>query len=280
LKALCRFLLPNFTATASEPSASGPKTVESQIQLTKEQVEEAKKEAKVAKAKRIGNGVTPRDVALTPPEIKEAKAAFRRKLQSGAGPVINRTHQAAPVETPPSKKGEFLPEVKASHSLPSEKDVEQPSSSLKKKVGVQLAPSGARKTHKTRIDNCRKVALQHNPAALAEPTLLHVVAYCNDFVRLSNQVESYSELYELSGMMNPLRGLPTPTVLGTICKDLNEVLQRLQKQSDSSGTYVLQSQDGGSFWNQDKPSTACPEFLRRPLEGEVKLILDLSGASN
>lgn len=139
----------------------------------------------------------------------------------------------------------------------------------KKKVGVQLDKDGSRATAKTKLDNLRRTILRGLPSALDDCRMLHLVAYSNHYNRLRRQWEEYQEAYQPSGMLSPIRGFAAPEALP---KDLFDLLEeakgKLKEQSDSPGTYSLQAENGASFWDKERPSKDCPEFLQKPLTEE------------
>lgn len=274
LLAIARLLdLP--TQATTLPASSLAPMPAGKIQLTKEQAEEARKVAKEAKAKKLG--LSPKEVNLTPQEAKDAKAQYRKRLVSGAtapktGPTAGGNDSTKKNKKVPSLvttvTGEDL-----SETFPAKLDEgvsPRPlSSDSKKKVGVQQDKSGSRATAKTKIDNLRRLTLRSLPTALDLPSALHLVAYANHRSRLSRQWEEYRRTYESTGMLDPLRGLPDPWLLYKTRKFLALVTKDLREQNDSPGTYILQSEDGGSFWDRDKPSLACPSYLKDLMPEEV-----------
>lgn len=235
----------------SEPSSQPFRAVieTKQQALTREQADKAKELARIEKAKRLG--ISPREINLTPTEAKEAKRQFLQSLVSG-------THMApAPTSTPVRVEGvaEATPKQQVTGS--------------KKQVGLRMDPTGSRSTAKTRIDNFRRAALRAFPPAVSDPVGLHLVAYANHWTRLFSQVQSYRNTYEDSGMLDPMRGLPDPKSLFETKKLLLKLVQGLREQSDSPGTYVLQTDIGGSYWNRDQPSADCPSNLTQRLPSLV-----------
>jgi len=258
LLAIARMLDLNLVQASTDPAPSTSKKTEN-IQLTKAQVEEAKRVAREEKAKSLG--VSPREINLTSQEAKDAKTRFREKLLTGKYPV-----SIPPKGGNGSEKKKKDPSTDGSVSPPQGK-LESPTS--KKKVGVQQDKTGSRATAKTKIDNLRRLTLRSLPIALESPSALHLVAYANHRSRLSRQVDEYRSLYQESGMMDPLRGLPDPWLGNFTRKYLSEVTKDLREQKDSPGTFVLQNDNGGSFWDRDIPSMECPSVLREGLPEEV-----------
>jgi hypothetical protein len=149
----------------------------------------------------------------------------------------------------------------------------QDQTSYLKEVGVQLDPSGLRATAKTRLEKFRKQTLNLLPTSFTNPTNLHLLTYANAHSRLSSQWREYRNSYQDSGMLDPLRGLPDPQELPTTYLLLRILTKPLRVQSDSPGTYILQSETGGSFWDRDTPSKECPDDLARPIPDTVLLEL-------
>jgi len=263
--------LLNFSqqAPASSPQIEGgqQQQVNRPAALTPQQAEEARRIARAEKAKRLN--LSPSEVNLTSQEAKAAKAAFREKLAKG---------EISPSQTPPTKPSN--PPSKNNSSKNGTKGsttgnilppAPQNQKEEKKKVGVQLDKTGSRATAKTKLDNLRRTTLRSLPSAIDDCRVLHLIAYGNHFNRLARQWEEYQKTYESSGMLNPLRGLPAPSDLPSPLQQLMmDGKKGLREQNDSPGTYVLQSELGASFWNQDRPSEACPDSLRRALSEEEK----------
>jgi len=287
LQAIARFLNVPIGTTGSGVSLTSTNVVTkadpNKVQLSKPQVEEAKKQARAEKAKRLG--LTLSEVNLTSAEAKEAKARMREKVagvsqppfhpgnsQKGKGGAKPQTTTAASqkVSGPDSKE-----EVE-DNSLPLAQDLGTP-------IGQrnQAPQSGARSTAKTRIDNFRRNCLRQNPATIVDPTFLHLIAYRNHYSRLARQWAEFKQIYGSAGVLNPLRDLPNPLSLPKTEKSLLGILSRLREQSDSPGTYILQADNGASYWDRDMPGKACPDFLSELLPPEVVAeFLDASGAVN
>lgn len=288
LLAIWRFLCPESIPVSGLPpvpaasSATSPIANQVQVQpnkvtLTKEQVEEAKKEARSAKAKRLG--VSLNEVNLTPKEAKEAKVAMRERIAKGTQPplVIPATGASPTNATTGAKKNE--PPVKVESPRQGQKDQQDLSVPIGQRN--QAPQTGARATAKTRIDNFRRACLRANPALLAEPTVLHLVAYSNHYNRLLRQWDDFVRTYGSAGVMNPLRDLPNLGNLKRSASLISNVTSRLREQPDSPGTYALQNDNGGSYWDRDKPGKDCPDFLCAELPREVIQEIELaSGAVN
>jgi len=237
-----------------EPSLSGGLSSASSQSVERQQpsaddVKKAKVIARKEKAKKLG--ISEKEVNLTSAEVKEA---IRRLYQQSAS-------------KPPNISG-------GTSSLPQAERV----SDLKPKESVKAMPpsakevggSGDRQTVKTRIDNFRRSALRAAPAAIADPTNLHLVAYSNSYRRLAGQWEFFKTKYGSEGLKDPLRGLPDPWFLAISRDLLVSVTANLRQQSDSPGTFILQDAEGGSFWDRDMPhQVRCPELLKKPLSREV-----------
>jgi hypothetical protein len=253
-------------------SASSPQQVSEvkEISLTKKQAEEARKNARVEKAKRLN--LSFKEVNLTSEEAKEAKAAYRRKLQSDASNNNSRpktvTSPSKPSVTTPPTGG-----VKTSKEEVDDNSRQSPpkKESQKQSVGVQLDKTGSRATAKTKIDNCRRSALRGLPTAIENAQLLHLVAYFNHIVKLTRQWAEYQRVYQDSGMLNPLRGLPllSSCPLAAIALEGAVTAAALRQQADSPGTYILQSDGGASYWDRDRPSSTCPDALLVQIPQEV-----------
>lgn len=270
LQAIARFIGVPLSTSTNAPGLN-PLVTPFKVQLTKEQIDQCLVEARKAKAKEWGKEAAWKEINLSSKEAKDAKAAARLKVSKG---------EILPSTSAPKKESKPSTESKKGGSS-ALKSPDDNSGEDKKKVGVQLAPSGARQTMKTRIDMFRKNALKGSPVVHLEPKVLHLVAFVNHINRLTNQWATYQKTYESSGMMNPLRGLPTLGTLLRVFEPLEAILSRLREMPDSPGTYVLQSDNGASYWDEGEPSEACPDFLKERLPEEtVKQLTVLSGASN
>lgn len=293
LQAISRMLdIPRSTTPSQLAPPPKPKTV----QLSKAQVGEAKQLARSVKAKKFG--VSASEVNLTSEEAKEAKARFRDLVYQGKDPKkswgndlpvqpgnpspqnpSNSKNSGPPQTSPlksvlPSQQGS-VPQATQQRTYvnPTGKgQVDKPDpQTAKKQVGIQLDKTGSRATAKTKVDNCRKNCLRQFPLAMDEPTVLHLMAYANHRNRLARQWEEYQKTYEYSGILDPLRGLPDPWKQPKTSEKLRYIVATLglREQFDSPGTYILQSEDGGSFWDRDMPSALCPEILKAPLGHEI-----------
>jgi hypothetical protein len=261
--------------------------------------------AREKKAKRLG--ISPSEINLSPAEAKEAKTAMRKKLSSGgqdrpaearAPKVENIQLKSVPSKSPaPPASLEKVPKpkvplpapaftrpdmIKRSGGVNSQKeeellgnedalsDPDMSGSVIKKKVGTQLQKTGSRATAKTKIDNLRRLTLKSLPTAVIDPVMLHLVAYGNHRNRLARQYQEYKNLYEDSGMLDPLRGLPPLSSLPrSILRAWIEATESLRESHDSPGTFILQTESGGSFWDKEKPSEACPKSLLVPLDTDL-----------
>jgi hypothetical protein len=266
-------------SSASTPSVSQPASA---IKLTKEQAEEAKRLAREEKARKAG--LKPSEVNLTPAEAKNAKAQMRKRLAAGetvvslTKPSANNnkltTKSASKSGVNPSVASAPGPKTKSSPSTPSLKEeIEEVTGSGKKPkpVGVQNEPTGDRATAKTRLETARRNCLRNSPASQEDPTVLHLVAYSNHFTRLLRQWTQYQTDYEIGQMLDPTRNLLNPFTLPKTRGLLEKAVRGLRQQGDSPGTYILQSDDGSTFWDKDKPSRACPHSLSAPIPPEVLL---------
>jgi hypothetical protein len=234
-----------------------------QIKLTPQQADEAKRIARAQKAKRLG--LSPNEVNLTPTEAKAAKATMRESLAKGT-PFAGLAPPTKPSRDSPADNNRREKETvsPAKNTLQGKTAPTEP-----KKVGVQADKTGSRATAKTKIDHLRRTTLRSLPVAIDDCRVIHLIAYCNHFNRLARQWDEYQKTYESSGMLNPLRGLPAPLTLPERLQSLVRLgVRGLREQSDSPGTYILQSDTGGSFWNQDRPSEVCPDSLKEPLSEE------------
>jgi hypothetical protein len=249
--AIGRFL--GFSAPTSPAEAVPAKSTK--VDLTKAQLSQAKKEAKAEKAKRLG--LTLSEVNLTSQEVKAAKDAYRSKLSLGGGAVA----QAA---------------------VSSPKDKGSASSGSKKKQKEKApAPEGAETTDperqklKNRIDTVRRNLLRTAPWLIESPTLLSLVAYQNGRIRLSKLWFRLSSNYDLKGARNPLRGLPDLDTIPYSAQILSEAREKyLIRDPSDPDLYVLQTLEGDSFWDGDRPSEACPNALRKSIPKDELLLME------
>jgi hypothetical protein len=268
LLAIARFMgvIIPVSTTSSANQASQPQPGSSVSKLTKEQVEVVVREARNAKAKRLGT--KPSEVNLTSKEKKDAKAAARARIDRGETIVI------------PVKKGSTPPTIPAQVAVASvvgpgsrveevSSDDNQTRPTLQRDPMVGNKPkSGERTTALTKLKACRRQCLQALPEALLDPKILHLVAYSNHLNTLSRQWEEFKRCYSSDKLSNPMSGLPDPWKLNEGGALLNKVKPLLEEQSSSPGTFTLQ-RDGRSFWDRDRPSEDCPGFLHEPLPTPV-----------
>jgi hypothetical protein len=80
--------------------------------------------------------------------------------------------------------------------------------------------------------------------------------------------------------MNPLRDLPNLGSLKRSATLISQATNRLKEQPDSPGTFALQNDNGGSYWDRDKPGEACPDFLKAELPQEVVREIELASGSS
>jgi hypothetical protein len=263
---------PSTAATATSASVQSVPPDPSKVSLTKEQAEEARKEARAAKAKRLG--LSPNEVNLTPKEAKDAKAEMRMRVAGRAPGSVIPT-----LSTPPATSS--IPQQKTGSVVKLTTDGAKALQALSLRSGSQVH-GRSRATAKTRLDNFRRNCLRTAPQSLVEPVILNLVAYWNHFVRLSRQWDEFKDQYSDYGLLNPLRDLPNPLLLPETKKILvKDVFPLLREQSDSPGTYALQSDTGASYWDRDRPGPACPDFLVKPIPPNVLLEFETaSGAVN
>jgi len=296
-----------FTGVGSQspknPDLSLKSVASAQRALTPAEAKEAKRLALAAKAKRLKCSVN--DVRLNETEAKEAKRAYREKLsQDGGGtldtsnnsvvlgqcpppatPVIAKKTQISSVQSSQHIIGDGAEEISSkavktvSDSLKAASEKLVSKSAVKKSVGVAAPATGQRQTALLRVKQARKQCIRTSPAALIEPCNLHLVAYSNHFLGLVSQWKSYCSRFKQSGLEDPLRDLINPLEETQIMKKLAELVQTcgLKEQSSSPGVYIL-SNDGGSFWDADRPSRLCPEPLKAPLDQEITDLFDQVGS--
>jgi hypothetical protein len=251
--------------------------VQGKIALTQKQAEEARRLARNEKAARLK--LKPQEVNLTTPEAKQAKAAYREALLKGTPlnkvEFLKNDSSTKPLSSA-APSGNSQKESKK-EKVPAKQELSptQKAADGKKEVGVQLDKTGSRATAKTKLDNLRRTTLRGLPSAIEDLRLLHLVAYVNHYNRLARQWEEYQKTYQSSGMLSPIRGLPAVNTLDERLQSLiQEGVKGLRMQNDSPGTYILQAENGASFWERDIPSKDCPAILQKPLSEEDKVLFD------
>jgi len=265
LQTICRF----FNVSAASPPVQGSaSSKERNIVLTKEQVDTAKREAKKLKASKLK--VSPNEVNLTPKEIEEAKREYRDKLLKGSIPSKSEPAGSESLSpNPPGRRtGDGKEEVNSS-SKPHPTAEKKESVDSKIPKGKGESKTGSRSTAKTRIDSLRALALKARPLAQNNPKLLHLVAYSNHHNRLRRQWGTFQNEYNSSGLLDPLRELPDPWLSSASRTLLQKITEGLREQDASPNTFVLQTETGGSFWDKDMPSEACPSVLKDPVPDEI-----------
>lgn len=231
--------------TVSATSASTPR------ELTKEQVQEAKRLARKEKAERLAVSIS--EVNLTSEEVKAAKTRFRESLSRGAAPSVKQTKQ-------PSGKG-------PTESIPQK--VNEPSS-----VQTEKGGTGERSTGKTRVQDARRAVKHASLTAIENPTNLHVLAYWNHFIRLREQWESFKSRFGTDSMSDPYRDVLVPDRHPRLIDFIKQLATEghIRKQNNSE-TYVLQNSEGRSFWNKDRPhSEFCPPSLRASVPDWISVL--------
>lgn len=239
------------------------------VQLSKEQADQAKRDARAEKARRLN--LSPQEVNLTTKEVKDAKAAMRKRIEAGL-PVATATN-GAPASMAPSssEKVPGSPVTPPNNGL-----VEKPDRS------VDQAKTGLRATAQTKLKACRKNCLTATPTGILDPKVLHLIAYHNHFNRLSQQWADFQKSYKTHGMSNPLRGLVDPSRYPEISEFIATTVAQnsLREQPDSPGTFILQD-EGKSFWDRDKPSSVCPTALQEALPARILTVFSQAlGATN
>jgi hypothetical protein len=247
LQAMNRFFgltTPVAVATGVAPTEQPKTPVPS---LTKEEAKRVKEVARAQKAK--GKGLKASEVNLTSKEAQDAKAAARKALSQGKS--LDDYLGKLPTTAAPGAIKDSLGSSPSSNS----KKVLKPN----RKVDSQK--DGLRSTAITKFKGCRKSCLQTQITAVNDPRILHLVAYNNHCVRLSNQWDAFCQAYEQDGLRSPLRGLPFIPKLSKCNEQMKSVVGLLREHKETPGTYILQNLEGQSFWTGDKPSVVCPQEL-------------------
>jgi hypothetical protein len=253
--------LMEFSQTpASSFSTNDPSNkVNQQVQLTREEVESAKRAALADKARKLN--VKPREVNLTGPELKQIKAEALTKKTRGL-PIGNSLNSPPSSKADPPLKGE----KKQIEKNPN-KGVSKPAT----KVENHVDP--ARQQARVKLSNLRSRALKMSPVAAVEPTWLHLLAYYNYYLRLAkdwNDFQTHFDLNESGGaVQNPLRGLPDISEVPEVLRYFEVLRSTLKEQTDLPGSFSLQTDHGDSFWDRDIPSLVCPKTLTALVPNQV-----------
>jgi hypothetical protein len=250
------------TAVSGPPVAISREEVAKAIALSPHQVATAKQLFLQSKAARLGVSVS--EVNLTSEEVNQAKATYRLKL-------AEEKLGLKPQPSPPPKEVDQVGPLSMIEALriqsgrkdknPYDNPVQQEPSSTKMKTSVDPNPLGDRSTAETRIKNLRRNLLRKVPWILEEPCVLHLTSYANERLRLAKQWSAFKIAYEHSGLQDPLRNLPDPWSVPAAAKKLLEVAPRLRRQDSDPDLFLFQTPDSKSYWEQDRPSRDCPDFL-------------------
>lgn len=275
-------LIPRDTVSGTTPRSSTPNTTAvagvqpEKIQLTKVQVEEAKKKALATKAKKLKLSV--KEVNLTSQEVKAAKAEMRR-LIAGQSNELSKAH----VEK--SSKEKLSSSQEHTNSRPGRSNAIDlgadmgPSNSFvqvlqdQKKMPLALPErTGEKKTHWTKIQECKRKLKQSVPVKGAKDFGIHLVAYSNHWKILTRQWEAYKSKYsDWENRAIPYGKLPNPTQ-GALASAIAEIASAARLGTHSQyETYVLQDTEGGStsYWDKDQPSQYAPKALRERIPDDV-----------
>jgi len=264
LLAICRMF--DITPKSDQVGSLVKLPIPGPVQLSADQVAEAKRIARKEKATKLGLG--PSEVNLTSDEVKLAKKAFRERLQQGESIPLTVSSRKSKKEK--GNKGENI--------SPPPSPTQSPQ--LQKPASSQSGIEGLRSTMKTRLETVKRLTLRHHLAAIRNPTNLHLLAYRNHWVRLQEQWVSFQGGYNTSNMKDPFKDLPDP-----FKGDLNDYVMKisagLKTQSSSPRTLVLQNEDGQSFWDKDQPRIGvCPDILVRPVDDKILAIFGAKRNAN
>lgn len=248
-----RFELGNLSSNSTAVPVPSSTPFVGPVGLTKEEKKKAKEQYRVEKARRLG--ISPKELNLTPSEAQEAIRNYRNNVNSASVPETGKVgKQENILASPPPRDANF------------EKQKESGKTGGKDSSKKNPTGDGERSTSKTRMDNFRRIALKALPSAIAEPTVLHLVAYSNARRRLASQWVEFQKKYTSSGILHPMRNLPDPWSLPNLGKILEEACRLLTVQKDSPDTYVLMDENSRSYWDRDRPDIdRCPKLLQREL---------------
>jgi hypothetical protein len=234
--------------------------------LTGEEAKQAKAVARERKALKLG--VKAGEVNLTPQEVEKARAEFRDLIAQGRqlpkpGTIVDSTGQTPLPQRPQEKKKEKK----------SVKPTTPPSTTPG--TSTEGSPSmGGAEASWTRVCTARRNCKRDFPLEIQNPCALHLVAYTNEFHRLTYQWESYESKFpnEASTKADVFRGLVNtegPDVPLTFKYLTLNVKNLRMMENQSFVTWVLQNEDSQSFFEKGRPSAACPKNLAEPIPKNV-----------
>lgn len=235
--------------------------------LTAEEAKQAKAVARERKAQKLGVKVA--EINLTPQEIEKVRTEFRDLIAQGRqlpkpGASVDSTGQT-PLPQRPKEKPK---DPKAAKSPPKSPTVSTGT------PNVGSPTMGGADASWTRVSTARRNCKRDFPLEIQNPCALHLVAYTNEFHRLTFQWDTYKTRFpqEASTKSDVFRGLVNPegsnvpltfAFIEVITSNLREM------ENQSFVTWVLQNEDGQSFFDKGRPSKACPKDLAQPIPKNV-----------
>jgi hypothetical protein len=258
-----------FDVPITLPVTAVPNQSPNGVKLTPEEADKARQAARSEKARRLG--LTPQEVMLTPDEAKKAKAKAREAKASGQpiGASNLGSHSGVP---PKSSSTSVVDKGKGKEVNEASSSTSGSSSGPKLAVIEPSLTDMVRKTSKTRLESARKNAIRSLPTSVSEPSYLTVVNYSNTWRRLSGQWDIFRGQFNTGLMKNPLSGLPDPwdsDRMPLCSKAIKERTVGLHFHMSAPGTFILQDGEGRSYWDKDKPSVYCPNFLSEALAPQI-----------
>jgi len=235
--------------------------------LTSEEAKQAKAVAREKKAQKLGLSVS--EVNLTAQETEKARTEFRDLIAKGLslpkpkGASTGKTGKTPKAKDSGSKGEEVLPQ------RPPEKTKEETESSAQGSPGSSNA-----NTAWTRVSTARSNCKRNFPLEIEKPCALHLVAYTNDFHRLVYQWETFKKDFprEAKTKSNVYRGLVDPEgpKVPLTHNFLKLITQGLREHDNQPFvTWVLQDDEGRSYFNKGRPSEVCPKLLAAELPKNV-----------
>jgi hypothetical protein len=261
--------LPNLSSgiAAIQVKETEPAKALTRRSLTPEEAKQAKAVARERKAKRLGVSVT--EINLTPQEADAVRAEFRALIERG-----EKLPSAKEVRSGSLKSEKQQPEKKTFlvTGLPQRMD-----SPLRKQATPDAGSSSPKgeDTAWTRVKGAKTDCMRNFPIKIENPCGLHLVAYTNCFHRLQYHWEKYRIEFpqDASSKKNPYVNLADPE--GKELPKTRNYLEGLtlglrQHVNQPFVTWVLQDEDGRSFFDKGRPSVEhCPEILRPVIPKDI-----------
>lgn len=257
------------TSSQVKPEGSGIQQSVIRRNLTPDESKQAKAVARERKAQKLKVSVA--EINLTPQEAEQARKEFRDLIARGEPlPTVSSIRQKS------TGKTSAVPEARTSPK--GQGKAEKP---LKDISASEQSEVGSADTSWTRVSTARRNCKREFPLEVSKPCGLHLVAYTNEFHRLRYQWATYKAAYPedaktksdvFRGLVDP-EGDKTPTTRSYLTDLVGSLKEHVNQPFV---TWILQDEDGRSFFEKGRPSEVCPKKLAESIP--KKVLKELSDA--